>query len=49
LSNDHDVDGDALIANHLVTGPAHGTLNAFANGSFEYTPDANYHGTDSFS
>ena len=29
-------------------GPAHGTLTLNANGSFTYTPDANYNGTDSF-
>ena len=32
----------------LVSGPAHGTLTLNADGSFSYTPDANYNGTDSF-
>ena len=32
----------------LVTGPAHGTLTLNADGSFTYTPAANYNGTDSF-
>ena len=32
----------------LVSGPAHGTLTLNADGSFTYTPDANYNGTDSF-
>ncbi|TXT25575.1 MAG: repeat-containing protein, partial [Gallionellaceae bacterium] len=32
----------------IVTGPAHGVLNANADGSFSYTPDANYSGSDSF-
>ena len=32
----------------LVTGPAHGTLTLNADGSFTYTPDANYNGADSF-
>src|SRR5262249_6740267 len=41
LSNDSDVDGDALSA-ILVSGPAHGNLTLNADGSFTYTPDANY-------
>ncbi|MEQ1703900.1 MAG: choice-of-anchor Q domain-containing protein, partial [Ilumatobacteraceae bacterium] len=32
----------------LVNGPAHGTLTLDADGSFVYTPTANFHGTDSF-
>src|SRR5207247_7951216 len=48
LANDTDVDGDALTT-VLVTGPAHGTLTLNANGSFTYTPAANYNGSDSFS
>ena len=47
LGNDTDVDGDALTA-VLVSGPANGTLTLNADGSFTYTPDANYNGTDSF-
>ena len=47
LANDTDVDADPLTA-VLVTGPAHGTLTLNADGSFLYTPAANYHGTDSF-
>ena len=31
-----------------VTGPSHGTLTLNADGSFTYTPAANYNGTDSF-
>src|SRR5207248_2627026 len=46
-ANDVDVDGDALTA-ALVAGPAHGTLTFNANGSFTYTPAANYNGADSF-
>ncbi|HEY6139167.1 MAG TPA: Ig-like domain-containing protein [Thermoanaerobaculia bacterium] len=47
LGNDSDVDGDALTA-VLVGGPAHGSLTLNANGSFSYTPAANYNGADSF-
>jgi VCBS repeat-containing protein len=47
LANDSDVDGDALTA-ELVSGPAHGTLTVNADGSFSYTPDADYNGPDSF-
>src|SRR5262249_23778091 len=45
--NDSDVDGDSLTAS-LVTSPTHGSLAFNANGSFTYTPQANYNGTDSF-
>lgn len=41
-----DIDGDALSA-EIVTPPAHGTLSG-ENPNFTYTPDANWHGTDSF-
>jgi VCBS repeat-containing protein len=47
LGNDSDPEGDALTA-VLVTAPAHGTLTLNADGSFEYTPAANYNGADSF-
>ena len=47
LGNDTDVDGPTLTA-VLVTGPAHGTLTLNADGSFTYTPAANYNGPDSF-
>jgi VCBS repeat-containing protein len=45
--NDSDADTDALIA-ALVSGPGHGTLVFRADGSFDYTPAANYAGADSF-
>ena len=48
LANDADVDGDALTA-ELVDGPAFGTLAFNADGTFTYTPNANFNGTDSFS
>jgi CSLREA domain-containing protein len=48
LSNDSDSENDAFIA-VKVTDPAHGTLSSFADdGSFTYTPDVGYSGTDSF-
>ena len=48
LANDTDVDGDTLTADRSSRGPAHGTLTLNADGSFTYTPAANYNGTDSF-
>jgi VCBS repeat-containing protein len=47
LTNDTDVDQNTLTA-VLVGGPTHGTLTLDANGSFTYTPDANFNGSDSF-
>ncbi|UXA15896.1 Ig-like domain-containing protein [Mycobacterium sp. SMC-4] len=47
LTNDSDVDGDQLTVD-LVVGPANGTLVLNADGSFTYTPDADFHGSDSF-
>ncbi|HEY3053365.1 MAG TPA: Ig-like domain-containing protein, partial [Thermoanaerobaculia bacterium] len=47
LTNDTDVEGSALTA-VLATSPAHGSLTLNANGSFTYTPAANYSGTDTF-
>ncbi len=47
LANDTDGDGDAPTA-VKVTDPAHGTVVLNANGSFTYTPAANYTGPDSF-
>ena len=47
LGNASDAEGDSLSA-MVVTGPAHGALTLNADGSFSYTPDANYHGADSF-
>jgi VCBS repeat-containing protein len=47
LGNDSDPDGDSLSA-VAGSGPSHGTLTLNANGSFVYTPAANYNGSDSF-
>src|SRR5206468_2477564 len=47
LGNDSDVDGDSLNA-LLISGPTHGWLGLNPDGSFTYSPDADYHDTDSF-
>jgi VCBS repeat-containing protein len=47
LENDTDVEGHPLTAS-LVSDVSHGTLVLNADGSFTYTPAANFHGTDSF-
>lgn len=47
LANDTDADGDALTA-VLGTGVSNGTLALNADGSFTYTPNADYCGNDSF-
>ncbi len=47
LANDTDPDGDPLTA-VLVTPPANGTVVLNPDGSFVYTPDADFSGSDSF-
>jgi VCBS repeat-containing protein len=47
LNNDTDEDGDSLAA-VLVSGPQNGDLTLNADGSFSYTPDTGWFGTDSF-
>src|SRR5207302_838768 len=47
LANDTDLEGDPLTA-ALVSGPSHGTLTPNPDGSFAYTPAADFNGTDSF-
>lgn len=46
-ANDQDPDRDA-VTYAVDIGPAHGTLTFNPNGTFTYTPAANYHGTDTF-
>lgn len=46
-TNDVDADGDALVYS-LVAGPAHGVLNLNPDGTFDFTPHADYHGSDLF-
>ncbi|MED4054866.1 Ig-like domain-containing protein [Niallia taxi] len=47
LNNDMDVDNDALEA-ILVKATAHGKLELNKDGTFTYTPDKDYNGSDSF-
>ncbi|HET7481047.1 MAG TPA: cadherin-like domain-containing protein [Rubrobacteraceae bacterium] len=47
LGNDTDPNGRPLHA-ELKTGPANGTLDLNEDGSFSYTPAADFSGTDSF-
>jgi VCBS repeat-containing protein len=48
LSNDIDLEGNPLTA-ALALGPTHGQLTFNPDGSFTYTPNANFFGTDTFS
>ena len=50
LANDSDPDGNPLSVGtpRPVTGPSNGTLNLRADGSFTYTPNANFNGSDTF-
>ena len=49
LSNDSDVEGSALtVTAETKTTANGGTVTINANGSFEYTPAANFFGTDTF-
>ena len=47
LSNDSDPDADPLTA-VLDAGPSSGALTLNADGSFTYTPNANFNGSDQF-
>ena len=47
LANDSDPDGDPLTAT-LVGEPTNGTLTFESDGSFNYTPNPDFSGTDSF-
>ncbi|MDP3719159.1 MAG: Ig-like domain-containing protein [Acidobacteriota bacterium] len=47
LANDADADGDTLTAT-MDWAPSHGTLLLNADGSFDYTPHADFNGTDTF-
>ncbi|WP_431201570.1 tandem-95 repeat protein [Bradyrhizobium betae] len=45
---DSDPDSDTLTVTVASFATAHGSVSILANGSFTYTPVANYNGTDSF-
>jgi len=47
LANDYDPDGDGIIA-ALSSSPSNGTRSMVVDGSFTYTPDEDFVGTDSF-
>ena len=47
LANDSDPDGDAMMA-QVTAGPSRGSLSFNADGSFVYTPSADFFGEDSF-
>jgi len=50
LGNDSDIDNDILTAILVPgSGPNNGTLVLNNNGSLSYTPDPDFHGSDSFS
>jgi VCBS repeat-containing protein len=49
MANDTDAEGDPLSASLVAgSGPAHGSLTLNSDGSFVYTPNAGYTGSDSF-
>lgn len=47
LGNDNDVETDSLSA-RLIRGPEHGRLAFNSDGTFVYTPDVDFLGSDSF-
>ena len=50
LANDSDLDGDSLtVSTSLVVNPTFGSVSMNSDGTFTYTPNANFTGTDSFS
>ncbi|MBK8386167.1 MAG: tandem-95 repeat protein [Candidatus Accumulibacter sp.] len=48
LATNDTPSGDGGNTWALATGPSHGSVVVNADGSFTYTPDADYHGPDSF-
>jgi VCBS repeat-containing protein len=48
LGNDTDADSSGPLTVFVQQGPQNGQLQMYLDGSFTYTPNANFHGTDSF-
>ena len=48
LTNDTDVDGATTLTASLVANAANGSVTLASDGSFTYTPAANFAGSDSF-
>jgi cyanophycinase len=48
LANDYDPDGDPLTV-RVIDPPLHGTVTAYADGTFDYLPAEGYRGEDFFS
>ena len=49
IANDNDPDGDDITVNTpLITDPSHGSVVQNTDGTFTYTPNTGYTGTDSY-
>ncbi len=48
LGNDTDVDAGTMLTASLVANGSHGIATLASDGSFTYTPNADFNGTDSF-
>jgi VCBS repeat-containing protein len=48
LDNDSDMDGDSIKLDSISTKPSNGSVTINDNGTITYTPNADYHGEDSF-
>jgi large repetitive protein len=48
LASNDTMSGDGGNVGFVLTYPIHGNLSIVADGSYTYTPAANYHGSDSF-
>jgi large repetitive protein len=48
LTNDYDPDGDDLTVTSTITPPSNGSVTLNPDGSYVYTPDTDFIGTDTF-